>query len=861
MSKAVFLWIVLPLLAETIVPTVAYSQAHRACYSFTKPGDVILGGLLTVSPSSAKNLCHSKINTNWLIKNALAMDFAVEDINKRRDLLPDVTLGYDLRDDCSSEELSLWQTLTLVSPDSPTTFKDLCSLETPRTGPVVGLVGTGSSETSIPVSQLGQLFEVPVVSHGAHSDEFSDREKYAYLLRTSTPDRLRVEAILDILEHFGWVYVALLYSADSEGIHGAMQFEASAAKRNVCLAMSSYVRDSASEEDRNEIVAKMLEYDASTVIVTFLGRVDALDMLQSFREAGLTHRYIWVAAQIWENLLDRQDLHEVTSGAIFLKFTNEPVPKFKNYVSSLIHTPWENLSEWSQDALCSDKDFTNCSSLHKLSLGHSLLGEETPVVNAVRAFAHAIHAYIEDVCAGRPNCIHKEGITGRLLLSYLKNVSFPAPGGEFSFNSYGDGGGAYTINNYQEVDSKYTMVDVGHWSSSTAGLCLNETLMRWQNGSREIPLSNCREVCQAGYFSVPRGRCCSGCHSCPIDTIVKGNDCERCGQTEWPDPSRTQCRQIAPTPMDYGNHVVILLLTLSGLGIALCALTAVLALAYRNHALIKCSSRELICVNVLGLTLAFVTGGLILLPPVPTTCIVAETGIAFSFTLSFAPTLLKVVRIYRIFQAGRRSVKRPRFISPKSQMTMVVLFVLIQVLIAAVSILTSPSKPETLARPNANGMMHVVELFCQFGVGFYASGLYNLLLILGCCLAAFKARKVPSNYNESKFIAVSVYSTLVLCLAAVPVYTTAVDVLQKLATVCLAVQLNAYLTLVCVYLPKLCAILSVKEGGVTLTACNTAPCSQAPLESVHRNLRLVDAIKVHPMPSIDTSVPCRSSII
>ena len=116
-----------------------------------------------------------------------------------------------------------------------------------------------------------------------------------------------------------------------------------------------------------------------------------------------------------------------------------------------------------------------------------------------------------------------------------------------------------------------------------------------------------------------------------------------------------------------------------------------------------------------------------------------------------------------------------------------------------ISISVSPSLPVYLIpQPRRN----YIEIYCKFGRGFIASCVYNLLLVLACCYYAFKARMVPSNYNESKFIALSVYSTLVLCLAAVPVYATAIAVLQKVATLCLAVLINAVLTITCVYLPK-----------------------------------------------------------
>ena len=136
----------------------------------------------------------------------------------------------------------------------------------------------------------------------------------------------------------------------------------------------------------------------------------------------------------------------------------------------------------------------------------------------------------------------------------------------------------------------------------------------------------------------------------------------------------------------------------------------------------------------------------------------------------------------------------------------------LQVVVMVPSVFAGPSKPAYLFPSPPDGHL---ELYCQFSYGFLASCSYNLLLILACCYYAFRTRKVPDNFNESKFIAASVYSTLILCLAAVPLYSTATDVVQKVAAIAMAVLLNAFLTMVCVYLPKLYAIhfLETSEEG------------------------------------------------
>ncbi len=114
------------------------------------------------------------------------------------------------------------------------------------------------------------------------------------------------------------------------------------------------------------------------------------------------------------------------------------------------------------------------------------------------------------------------------------------------------------------------------------------------------------------------------------------------------------------------------------------------------------------------------------------------------------------------------------------------------------------------------------EIYCMYGYGFVASCSLNLAIITGCCYFAFRARSVPDNYNESRFIAVSVYTTLILCIAAVPVYTTAVAALSKVASISMGIILHAFSSLVCQYLSKLYAVMFRPK----VTPRVVAPCRQ-----------------------------------
>ena len=69
---------------------------------------------------------------------------------------------------------------------------------------VVAVIGPTTSASSFLAAKVGGLYGVPVISHYATSDELSDTERFSFFFRT-----ISVGAILDLLVHFNWKYIAL----------------------------------------------------------------------------------------------------------------------------------------------------------------------------------------------------------------------------------------------------------------------------------------------------------------------------------------------------------------------------------------------------------------------------------------------------------------------------------------------------------------------------------------------------------------------------------------------------------------------------------------------------------------------------
>lgn len=89
------------------------------------------------------------------------MAFAIEEINKNTDLLPNVTLGYSLYDNCATLVIGFSAALSLASSQEEQFIPDEKCFGGP---PVLGIVGDSFSTFSIATSDVIGLFRLPIVS-------------------------------------------------------------------------------------------------------------------------------------------------------------------------------------------------------------------------------------------------------------------------------------------------------------------------------------------------------------------------------------------------------------------------------------------------------------------------------------------------------------------------------------------------------------------------------------------------------------------------------------------------------------------------------------------------------------------------
>lgn len=91
------------------------------------------------------------------------MIFAIEEINRDGELLPNVTLGYKIYDSCSTPHQALKAAMELMRSekdsgvDGATQSKDTCR------GAVPAVIGDGGSTQSLVVARFLGVFHVPQV--------------------------------------------------------------------------------------------------------------------------------------------------------------------------------------------------------------------------------------------------------------------------------------------------------------------------------------------------------------------------------------------------------------------------------------------------------------------------------------------------------------------------------------------------------------------------------------------------------------------------------------------------------------------------------------------------------------------------
>ena len=841
------------ILTSLLVLGVASAHGEEDDIALELPGDIKLGALFPIHKqgdgSAGSGQC-GEIQKEDGVQPLEAMLFTLDEINRDPALLPGIRLGVRALDSCDSPYHAAKQSLHLVKGFVSRHMNLSCEDgnggvgggdEWPCGENIVGLVGPQTSPVSMQIANLGRLFEVPQVSYMATTVSLCNNAEFPYFFRTVPSDVHQAKAIVELLKTFKWSYASIVHSDSNYGITGYQSLARHINENNdICLADPITIYNAHfKDEDYRDVIEKLMTNAMSRVVIVFADRVPAGKLLEAAKTLKVKDKFIWVGSDAWasrESVVE--DREEIVEGAIAVQPLRRELPGYSDYFSQLVSTP-NKRNPWFAEYL---EIYHSCSNRTSITscINESKKGEflELPeqlyihfVRDAVYAFAHAIHNLHRDACDGNgaPKlCPEFKRRVFRDLKEYLRNVTFIDVDGK-NFVFYGDedhlpddgrhlphdGPPRYSIINFRRgSDGRFNWINVGTYHKGF----FNEWDPDFEESfSNDSTIVSCaREVCKVGEIKVQdtEDLCCWHCVQCGEFQFKESEfECKQCEEGKRANANRSACFDIPVTHLDFQHRGSIGAMAFSSVGIAMTLVTGVVLWKYWDTPVVKACGRELSLLLLLGTFLSFTTTFAIVAKPSPATCGLMRFGIGFCYTICYSAIVTKTNRVARIFATQRN----PRYTSPMACILIACCLILVEVVINVIWIIVEPpATTEIVGKPPGKR-----TLVCS-GVNdsFMAGLIYPFFLILIATFYAFKTRKSPYGFNETRYIFFASTVTSIHWLAYVPLYLASTDVEIKPIILSFSLTISGMVQLGCMLFPKLYTVLFKPEKNTKTGVMN-----------------------------------------
>uniref|UniRef100_A0AAQ6IH28 G-protein coupled receptors family 3 profile domain-containing protein n=1 Tax=Anabas testudineus TaxID=64144 RepID=A0AAQ6IH28_ANATE len=726
-----------------------------------KDGDILLGGIFAFHSSwkertdnyTSKPLPLECTSLNLGVYHlALAMLFAIEEINNSTDLLPGLSLGYKMYDTCGSIARSVRVALALTNGNEAVSVPS----EAPCTRPaqVQAIIGETSSSPSVAIATVIGPFHIPLISPFATCACLSDKTKYPSFLRTIPSDYYQSRALAQLVKHFGWTWVGAIRSNDDYGNNGMTTFRETAQQLGICLEYSvAFFRTD--PPNKIQKIIEIIKISTSKVIVTFLSSFDIDVLIYNLSKYNLTG-YQWVGTEAWifDSQTAEMDKNHILNGAIGLSIPKAHVSGVREFILDV-----KSLSLW----------------------GNAMFKEFWETLFNLYAVAHALHIML----GCNETCNYK-------ILQHIRVIDFRTKeGDEVYFNENGDPPAKYDIINWQPTGNGVVeFVTVGLYDAALPA-------------DKQLSLQNKRNLSR----QVLTNKCLYNSHVVYSDSIT----CVRCQPEFWSNDRRDACVKKEAEFLSYEEIMGALLTAASLFGTCMTAVVAFIFFRYRKTPIVRANNSELSFLLLFSLTLCFLCSLTFIGRPSEWSCMLRHTAFGITFVLCISCVLGKTMVVLMAFRASLPGSNVMKWFGPTQQRLSVLAFTLIQVVICILWLTISPPFPFK----NFKEIKDKIILECALGstVGFWAVLGYIGLLASFCFILAFLARKLPDNFNEAKFITFSMLIFCAVWITFIPAYVSSPGKFS-VAVEIFAILASSFGLLICIFIPK-CYLILMKPDRNT----------------------------------------------
>ncbi|KAF7650709.1 hypothetical protein LDENG_00121770 [Lucifuga dentata] len=623
-------------------------QLHGAARlpAFSMDGDYVIGGVFSIH-STMHTVKHNYTSMpeplsmdSRELRFSRAMVFAIEEINNSTELLPGITLGYQIHDSCASVLVAVEVAFQLINGLDPVFEKsEKCS----QSGMITAIVGESGSTPSISMSRVIGSFDIP-----------------------------QADALAKLVKHFGWTWIGAIRSDSDYGNNGMAFFLQAARKEGICVEFSeSFYRTH--PLSRIQRVADVIRRATAMVIVAFAAFGDMRILLEELARQPSPPRQ-WIGSEAWVTDPDLLRFN-ICIGAIGIGIQQSVIPGLRDFLLDLSPTKVAAsplLTEFWEDAFnCQlqkrgSKDKKMCDGsedIQKLQSPYtdtSQLRITNMVYKAIYAIAHAIHNVVCQETNSTTLCDRYTRIKSSKVLGQLKGVNFSRNGYHVSFDANGDPVATYEVVNWQKSKSgSIELVMVGQYDATLpAGQRFHISKnLTWAEGSTQVPVSVCTPRCPPGTRKVlQKGKpiCCYDCAPCPegeISSNTDSTDCFPCPKEFWPSAKRDICLPKPVEFLSYDEVLGIILAAFSVGGGCLAIVTAAVFFHHRASAIVRASNPELSFLLLFSLALCFLCSLTFISAPSPWSCMLRHTAFGITFVLCISCVLGKTIVVLMAFRA------------------------------------------------------------------------------------------------------------------------------------------------------------------------------------------------------------------
>uniref|UniRef100_A0A8C5MSF7 G-protein coupled receptors family 3 profile domain-containing protein n=1 Tax=Leptobrachium leishanense TaxID=445787 RepID=A0A8C5MSF7_9ANUR len=763
-----------------------------------------------------------------------AVRFAVDEINKNAEILPNITLGFRAYDSCALLQYDLEGALQILTGLDRHIPNYRCSSGVPLSS----IIGSTFSTHSIILAYI---------SHHSSSPILSDHIQFPSFLRTIPSNIYQSKGLADLVVHFRWTWVGLVASDNDYGQVGIQIIQQEIVKAGACVAFSENILTSYPDRNAPHIV-KVIKTSTAKVIVLYGTSVDLIPIVKEMVKQNLTGKVLvanagWAAAVI----LSLDMFSAVLTGTIGLAIQSETIPGLKQYLNTInpsmsVGRAWTKIF-WELAFNCrfiSDKNATgslgtnvkectgseNLESLQNDYNDVSSLRQTYTVYTAVLVVANALKEmnnckkgegpFSERLCADI-----KDFQSWQVSFTFFKNRSHIRilgfklnSGKEVYFDKNGDPPAVYDIVNRQlSPTGDMRFVKVGSYNIAAPPgniFTINTSSILWNSGKPKVPISVCSQSCPPGFWKAARRgepACCYDCVPCPQGEISNQTDsftCIKCPWDMWPNPEKSSC---LPKPIEYLSYEEPLGTTLtctSTLSSLVPVIILKLFVQFKATPIVKANNYSLSCLLLLSLSFCFLCSLMFIGFPKHGICLLRQVAFGMVFSLCVSCILAKTIMVVLAFMATKPDSNLKKWTRPWVSYMIISICLLLQFILCVTWLSLEPPFLEQ----NIETQPRLIILQCNEGspTAFWCMLGYLGLLATISFVVAFLARRLPDSFNEAKYITFSMLAFLSVWVSYIPAslssqgkYTVAMEVFAILA--------SSWAIVFCMFAPKCFIIL------------------------------------------------------